>query len=207
MKHLKCYLLLLALPCLALQCDPDTKDDEQKPTYYMSEEFKDYVLFPEGSWWVYKNQYGQLDTVKIIWQEIEVENSNHFASKIQTFQHHLYSSFVNDTFYGGGGARLKGGDPMGYNQGSKYSFSYLFFTAKDTGELYYHETKECKYVRKLIKYKINNSKFNHVKVFKTFEKKYYQQPNRIYWAKDVGPIKKVLFDSTVWKLKNYHINN
>lgn len=204
--RLKFFCILLVLPCLALECNPD-KDEEEKPTYYMSEEFKDYVLFPEGSWWVYENQRGQTDTLKIIWQEKKVINSRKFSSKVEGFQHHLYSSYFKDTLFGGGQAPFGGEGQIGYNRGLKYNTSYQFFTAKDTGDTYYYNSKEAKYIREIDTFCIKKIVYKDVKVFKTFQKKYPQQPKRIYWAKDVGIIKKVLFDSTVWKLKNYHINN
>ena len=37
------------------------------PTYYMPQEFKDYVDFPVGSWWVYEDSVTKkLDTVSLI---------------------------------------------------------------------------------------------------------------------------------------------
>jgi len=103
MKHLKCYLLLLALPCLALQCDPD---DEQEPTYYMSEEFKDYVLFPEGSWWVYENQYGQIDSINLFSQDTEIKDGkDNYPYNFEWVNQNLFTSHYNDTIYAWGVTR------------------------------------------------------------------------------------------------------
>ena len=41
------FLILAIICCIASDCDNDI------PTYYMPQEFKDYVDFPVGSYWVY----------------------------------------------------------------------------------------------------------------------------------------------------------
>ena len=209
MKHLKCYLLLLILPCLALQCDPDTKDDEQKPTYYMSEEFKDYVLFPEGSWWVYENQYGQLDTVKIIWQEISIKKGkDDYPYNYEWLTHHFKTTYYNDTIIGWGGQRDKGnGFPGLYFRGVKYLNIFpLFFSSKDTGYVLKYNTR-LKYLMEKDSLTLNNKTFEQVKIFKNLTQHYKLEPEKIYYAKNFGIIKSELFNGTNWELKSYHINN
>ena len=91
MKHLKIYILLLALPCLALQCkkDDDKKDPEEVTR--LSEEFKDYAYFKEGSWWVYKElNSGYLDSAYIIRSDILVEHRPERHGGPEDYEHLSY---------------------------------------------------------------------------------------------------------------------
>ncbi len=74
MRHLKLHLLLLALPCLSLQCKDDIWSDPKDVTR-LSEEFKSYAYFKEGSWWVYKELgSGNLDSAYVTRSDILIEH-------------------------------------------------------------------------------------------------------------------------------------
>ncbi len=75
MKRLKFYIILLALPCMALQCKKDDDKNDPKDVTRLSEEFKSYAYFKEGSWWVYKElNSGYLDSAYIIRSDILIEH-------------------------------------------------------------------------------------------------------------------------------------
>jgi len=64
--------------------------NEPIPTYYMPQEFKDYVDFPVGSYWIYEDSIsGDVDTFTIIGRKIEIEISKKEKS---TNQKHLFSA-------------------------------------------------------------------------------------------------------------------
>ena len=108
MRSFKIIGLLLVLPCFALKCDPDNSDDEKEPTYYMSQEFKDYVLFPEGSWWVYENQYGQIDSINLYSQDTEIKDGkDDYPYNFEWVNQNLFSSHYNDTIYAWGDHEIK----------------------------------------------------------------------------------------------------
>lgn len=53
-------LLLISTPLLFIAgCCQNAE------TYYVPEDFKAYFYFPIGSYWVYKNQFGKIDTLTI----------------------------------------------------------------------------------------------------------------------------------------------
>ena len=59
MRHLKIFLVIVGIICLALQCDkkgtpPDEKEPVPDDTLYANDTFLRYWYFPKGSWWVYK---------------------------------------------------------------------------------------------------------------------------------------------------------
>jgi hypothetical protein len=202
-------VLLLSLPCLALECNPD-KDEEEKPTYYMSEEFKDYVLFPEGSWWVYEtSSTSNTDSVYIASIiERSVISDQNTSFKAENFRA-LKISSEYDSILSGGGVLQKGVQTYKeYPENKQGINGEIFFSTSqmDSGRLE-PSFKNVKYLGVTNNVKINNITHDSVKIFEVLNQEYDSQPHRIYWAKNVGIIKKVLFDSTVWKLKNYHINN
>lgn len=209
--QLKIYLILLALPCLALQCDPDNNNGKDpKPTYYMSEEFKDYVFFPEGSWWFYENQYGQKDSVYLFWKKTKiVKNSKTVEYNYEMFKQHLTSSFY-DSLFGSGGAELAGTkQPSTYFEGSLENETNVFpqfFTGKDV-DYVLPLNNNLKYTQFQDSLKIFDNTFFYVKKFEIIDQEGQQQPKFIWYAKNVGVIKKEMFDSTIWKLKDYHINH
>lgn len=49
--------------------------EPEKPIYYMSQEFRDYVDFPVGSWWVYEDSItGDIDSLSLIYSEYMIIN-------------------------------------------------------------------------------------------------------------------------------------
>ncbi|MGB3901769.1 MAG: hypothetical protein WBI08_07110 [Bacteroidales bacterium] len=82
----------------------------------MSQEFKDYVLFPVGSFWVYKNtSSGIEDSIFLFKQEIKIMEAapNEREFNCEVFEQNFYSS-INDTLIGVGGI-LAPGTPSVYN--------------------------------------------------------------------------------------------
>lgn len=53
----------------------DCSRESQEPVCYMSDEFKEYIVFGSGSFWIYQHQAGYLDTVIVQDAEIEVSDS------------------------------------------------------------------------------------------------------------------------------------
>lgn len=178
---------------------------EPKPDILLSDETKNYLMQPVGSWWIYEDSVtGILDTVRLTDQGIEVwEDSNIYYEYLRnTFHSSIRGQFANITvpedrvilFY----------RPDIYIQGIEIgqeissSNSYIAFypSFEINGNIYYN----VKYYGRLI----NPSSYS-----------------KWYWAENIGLIKVERLD-VAWsndykivdtllnenlKLKTYYINN
>ena len=203
-------IVFLSLGCMCstcVSCEPDG------PTYYMDQEFKDYIVYPQGSYWVYEEMSsGQIDTVKIYSSEIKIHN----GQTILGFNYEEYlvlmkSSFNNDTISGVGGIDFTDKNFSEYEEGSTnihkiLNRSLLFFSKKPVGyELNYTEVDLVDYLEFLELYTVFSLEYEDVKVFEHKINYYSEQPKRVYFAKGVGIIKKELFNGEIWQLKKYFI--
>lgn len=68
---------MMFLSVFILFCNADCANKDKEPTCYLSEEFKSYVIFGEKSQWIYQNQIGELDTIKIISTEHLIQDGPH----------------------------------------------------------------------------------------------------------------------------------
>jgi len=196
------FILIISILCLAADC---TKEPKEYPTYYMSQEFKDYVLFPVGSFWVYQNtSSGIEDSIFLFKQEIKIMEAapNEREFNCEVFEQNFYSS-VNETLIGGGGVIIPGA-PDVYHLSKEWGFYYQFFAPASVGDMEPHY-KILKYVANYDTLNINGNNFYEIRVFENL-KQYNNQPKKFYYARNVGLIKIELFDGTIWEIKKYFIN-
>lgn len=102
-----------------------------------------------------------------------------------------------------GGARKKGDLlkwPDFYEEGFRSSYIYIFnqfFSDSDTGQVLTSNI-DLKYVSYHDTFTLNNGKkYTNVKAFKILTGKYPLQPEYIYYARNVGVIKKELFSGVL----------
>ena len=198
------FILIISILCIAADC---TKEPKEYPTYYMSQEFKDYVLFPVGSFWVYQNtSSGIEDSIFLFKQEIKILEAapNERGFNCEVFKQNFYSS-VNDTLIGVGGI-LAPGTPSVYNIyiNNKWNTNYSFFAPANIGDIA-PDYPNLKYINFYDTLNINGNNFYEIRVFENL-KQYNNQPKKFYYARNVGLIKIELFDGTIWELKKYFIN-
>ena len=226
MKHLKIYILLLALPCLALQCNKDDDDkNDPKDVTRLSEEFKSYAYFKEGSWWVYKElNSGNLDSAYIIRSDILTEHLPEKSGGPATLEH-LSIRLVREVYDNNLDTLILEGYPM-YN--------------KNSNEDLHEGNRVCRLIRTIYKYNITSNliiytppdtnyriKGNemHIKTFLDsihLQGKVYhdvfvtkhpgrqgEETNELiksdYYAKNVGLIKRVYWDGRVKELLRYNV--
>ena len=67
-------ILFISLFFLFNQADCSQKND--LPIVYHSQEFKDYAVFKEGTFWIYQNELGYKDTFNIIHYETKFIEEN-----------------------------------------------------------------------------------------------------------------------------------
>ena len=158
---MKYLLFITALTITIAACDKPGDDPE---TIYLPSSFDDYVLFPEGSWWVYEEENtGERDTVTVI--ELnrfipEHENllpneeahatmtSTYYETEIQ-FNSKVDSDKNGRTTYygpGGGGQFYVYTTEVGHGEyipsGSYMRYTYHEYDSLKIGNMYYYDIRE-----------------------------------------------------------------
>jgi hypothetical protein len=209
--EIKKYIPILFL--FALVSCSKCKDEKVYPTYYMDQEFKDYCVFPVGSYWVYEDSAsGAEDSVYLYNQQIYVvENSKSVSYKYERLRQNFSASFYSDTLIGDGGAKYLGlGEPCIYEQFYSSAFlaiNFQFFSGRDTGYTFkYNDNYYTTYLVNYDSIKVLNEYFNKVKIFEVVGGQDTRLPKRIFYSKNIGVIRRELYNGQVWNLKRYFIN-
>ena len=176
------FLILAIICCLASSC-------KKRPTYYMPKEFKDYVDFPVGSYWIYEDSVsGIKDSIYLYGRNLTIYELNNFYCNCEKLEQNFYSSYNN---------HLRAQSWLISDDPSFYVYS---------GYGYYAMRKNCN-----VEYIIN---YDSIKILDEWYKNVYciynyaNDKTYYYWVKHIGLIKKENVDSSEnWLLKSYHINN
>jgi len=194
------FILIISILCIASDCGRDNI-----PTYYMPQEFKDYVDFPVGSYWIYEDSVsGAVDSIYLFERNITIaqpSSGNYKWEKlIQRFQS------VNGTIDNNAIAVCI--DPIIYHLWTSY-FVYGNFIYKKNMELGF-EIEGTKYIKFYDSLKINNKWYTNIKCFTN------KFNNNTYWGEKTGIVRKEIKTlyinnlsvdtNIVWNLKSYHIN-
>jgi len=175
-------ILIISILFLASGC-------KKKPTYYMPQEFKDYVDFPVGSYWIYEDSVsGIKDSIYLYGRNLTIYEFEQNYFNYERLEQNFYSSYNN---------HLRAQSCLFSDDPSFYEYS---------GYGYYAMRKNwnVEYIIKYDSLKILDEWFKNVYCIYTYvdNKIYY------YWVKHIGLIKKENADSSEnWLLKSYHINN
>ncbi len=185
----------------------------EKETYMIPDDFKQFFVFPAGSWWAYKNQFGVYDTLTLKSIDSKMESTNIGSGELHeevTSKYHTINSgnMVARTFYGG-------------KNGGKAIFHFCFFKADES---FFNDMTNfpvlANNVHKLFACNVdvewsildstivNNDKYLQV---------YFNQasnipeslnlyPFKCYFVKNIGLIKKELQNGEIWELVDYKIN-
>jgi len=170
--------------------------EPEKPIYYMSQEFKDYVDFPVGSWWVYEDSItGEIDSISLIYSEYEIiynhdldyqfENlTQRYRCKDSTL---VVSASCEDT-------------GLSYLSGNGFK-SIIYFFLSESGYSYFQP-----YNLELISVSdtlvINGVEYYDVVCIRAIGQNTYLY----YWSKNIGLVK-IKSETDNRQLKSYHINN
>lgn len=204
--------IVLLVTMIAVSCKKN-KNEITYITNSINSELKAKFLFNSGSYWVYENQSGQLDSVFVIDME---EGTNEIpcphgcpggvisrndyarmdlASSFETTPHNFYfrSNYIK---YNGGGSYGEYGQP-------------LFIYSQQIGSELYGAT----IVEKFDTFVLLGNTYLNVTRIRVSENDQYQHEfdhdTDFYFAENVGLIKKESFDpvngNTVWSLLRYQI--
>ena len=175
-------ILIISILFLASSC-------KKKPTYYMPQEFKDYVDFPVGSYWVYEDSVsGIKDSIYLYGRNLTIYELNNFYCNCEKLEQNFYSSYNN---------HLRAQSWLISDDPSFYVYrGYGYYTMRKNGNV--------EYIINYDSLKIIDEWYKNVYCIYNYanDKTYY------YWVKYIGLIKKENADSSEnWLLKSYHINN
>jgi len=188
------------------------------PYIPMPVEFKSYTVFPKGSYWIYKDSASSLlDSINewdTNYNKLGGETS-HYVNDVWIFSYKS-THRLNDSLHGFSGIDS-------YTKFYVYSeniqtviYDYpLYFDADTLNSTYqyndyYGGVIEVAYTKYMSSMSIGSNVFTDVKVFEQ-SRLLPHIPNtltrRIYIAKNVGIIRRELFNGEVWELQKYFINN
>ncbi len=202
MKKTISTFFILTTAVLFTACPSKKDKSEEKPTYYLNQMMKDYVIFPVGSWWVYQDSAsGVLDTVTVTRSEnsmVDREDIS-YIYEYQSIRYH--SSYYNaEIIAGGGGVNYK------YNENPPPTFipSTVFHSNEKVDSIRLYSGYLVR--EQLDSLEIKETTYREVLQFTTTRHTYNLLPEYTFYAPHVGLIRKELFNGTVWELKEYFIN-
>ncbi len=192
MKTIK-ILTIVLLPVLLFACN-------RIFTEKIPDEIKPYIMFPEGSYWVYQDSVtGSIDTVTLTSQYTENAFSDFSGKRVENLYQEYFSSYRDTIFYG----VSYWGDPEIFELEI-----HIFFY----GEI--GEDINNAYIELIIE---NFQPYNKKTfVIKTLNSRHEKYKRVNYWTEDVGITKQIdnfYFDGSyndtliVKNLIDYNINN
>ena len=209
MKTKTLFLLIIAwFLIFGANCKKDI------PYYQIPQEFKDYIIFPEGSYWIYIDSVNTfVDSVNLIQQTFIYRESSYpgasgkYEYYFDSFYQKYYCSFENGFVHKCGEFDILVGNinTYVYGQAGLLGMYILFmhpFIEGGTSDVDY-EFMDF--------FQINNITYHNIKIFTNYKEYNNKKYERVYYCKNIGIIKRKIIttdnDSIVWEIKEYHINN
>jgi hypothetical protein len=196
MKLIKFIIIIITTLCFS--CLPSDGPYENCDEYYFSDEFKSYIFFKEGSYWIYEDTtYNLTDSIVLLKQDVWLNDYCDYVNLYQEKICQYYFSSLLSKFFDT--IRVWGEASNGqFIDGSPVTGSFSLYL--DSGS--WHGTN-YEYLDSLM---LNQKWFFKVRVISYDEFKFY-------WAKDIGLIRK---EYSYWKLGDtlynfdlirYNLNN
>ncbi|MCD4680212.1 MAG: hypothetical protein K8S00_07475, partial [Bacteroidales bacterium] len=161
----------------------DCSKPDSEPTCYISEEFKSYVIFNEGSYWIYQNQFNIIDTIKVIKTEHSILDGP-YTHPFELYNISTISSLIGDTKFKAKCWDMNYVDCTNFNVYSPdYIYSILFFCCCAEGKKYENLT----YLHQLDSIEVDSTVFYNIKVFES-DSINPQTARRSYYSQNIGLI-------------------
>jgi hypothetical protein len=209
MKNTRVHILIVTLLTFIAGTSHYGCKDRELRTDYIDQTLKEYCLYQEGSYWIYQNSTGDIDSLYLYQREdhiVEDDDRNYESIDLRYNSSYYPSDFfgmASSPFVGGGGHLSEYWNsayltPMG-------GF-FIFSQAIDTPGL---ETEvlagtEEKYTAYYEITLIGDSTYKNVRQY-DFNMGNLLSRRTIYWAKGIGRVKYIDGDSTVWNLIKYNV--
>lgn len=202
MKIFITYLgrIVLLLILFGLLSKADCSREKNEPVCYMSEDFKEYVVFGSGSFWIYQSQSGLIDTVQMIDTKLSIEDSP-YIYPIEMYTGYKKST-VNGTEYFM--SRCEGTMIDCENLSTLYGgeiWQLLFFCCCEEGR----RIENLIYISE-DSISLNGVFYNDVKHFES-DSLHTQSFKHFYYVKGIGLVKYENFMGEEWELLEYNIKD
>jgi len=197
-----CMVLMVMLSC-------KKEDAPEKTTYFMDEEFLDCTIFKPGSWWVYrKDTTTPIDSIYVIRSVLATISPDSVDYSWQRSEMQYKSSLNNDTVISLGDLVESSFTFYSKQKSSKANASEVldFFSLKPVGYvLEVSPMLKMKYdtVRDAL---VDSIPFTNVKIYENQVTPLNQKQPRVLWyVKNVGAVRKQLFNGEIWNLLKYNV--
>jgi hypothetical protein len=165
-----------------------------RDTYFLPDKVKEYVEFNTGSFWIYSDQNGRIDTFKVIDSQSGIGKAgNESCDETEVLSLEYFSSFTGNKSYSSGSGKIL---EINYCLGR----TLPWISPSET-----NYTQEFLHDDTLV---LNGVSFNDVYICEFPDPEYvssYNLPFRYHLAKNVGIIKKEYADGSVFSIVEYHI--
>lgn len=204
MEKFSLIFLLIAVVLLTGAC---IKKEKEYPTYYFGQEYRDYVIYKPGSYWIYEE--AATEKIDSIYLYEQSTNIDYATSKInynsESISEKKTSSLYGTLSFGGRVVSENGmGEYTNFPVSDYVHRNVDYFDGKiDQTAL---EASYTLYVEKRDSIEFNKLKFYEVKIFENKMQIYSDQPFKTYYAKHVGLVRTELFDGQVWNLVRYKVS-
>lgn len=176
----------------------------------MEDDFRPYVFFEVGSYWVYTLEGGtQTDSILLYENDLSINDTRRaYSFNYEWFNHYFQSSYYRDTVIGFGTAQryrdtvfyVYAQAPLTYSG----DLRPLFFTrhSPDATFEFTHDS-QVRYLDYLPTFTVNGIAYSDVQVFENTMVYGPRDITKIYFAKGVGAIRKELSNGEIWNLARY----
>jgi hypothetical protein len=173
-------------------------------TYKIPDDFKQYILFPKDSWWIYKDQNNNMDTLRIIRVDNPLlgDKCEGFAEKL-TIQ---YSSTRFGVFTGTSEMFV----PNLFYYCCSPDKKYFIDLSSTTEQNPFASCNYAAYWHFEPSMVVESITYNDVLVVIADTIGIYHEvyrPSECYFVKNIGLIQVKYFDGSEWKLTEFFINN
>jgi hypothetical protein len=207
-KHIVLISVILLLSANK-GCTPGC-NKEARPTFLLSPVFREYIIFPRGSYWIYKTSDNtQTDSVYLDFEDRFITNEIHGYNS-EFVKQGFYSSAFRPGFLGVADAT----DTTGNIKSTYYESvrvtegieDKVFFNGKVGEKFDLNGLLGVQYESLYDTLRVRNKLYTQVRVYTILQQLTNSQCRKAYYAKNVGVIRKELFNGQVWELERYFIN-
>jgi hypothetical protein len=199
---ISCLVVLVFLSC---KKDPAP----ERTTYFMDDEFVDHSIFKKGSWWIYeKDTMTPTDSVYVVKSELTTIAPDSVDYSWQRSEMQFGSSYNNDTVTSLGDLVKSTFTFYSKQKSSKAPASEAldFFSLKPVGYiLEISPSLKMKYdtVRDAL---VDSIPFTNVKIYQNLvAPSNLKLPKELWYVKNVGVVRKELFNGEIWNLVKYNV--
>lgn len=206
----KLNLIIIATFFVLVAADCGNKNNN--PTYYMPKDFKEYVVFPQGSYWIYEDSIsGIFDSIYLETQTtqiLEPPSYNNWGYKYEYLKEMVYSAHNNQLSMRTG----RFNEYQSNNENGSYIYyglHPLFISNIPVGS----GCENLKYIQHLDSLLINNICYKDIKIFASISSIGNVDYIKTFFCRNIGLVKMEISDNTdttglkIWLLKSYHISN